>query len=368
MWWLSGPQDLHRIEDRLSTVYVERSHIDRDDNAVVLVNKQHTVRIPAALVATVLVGPGTRITHGAIRLLADSGTAVCWVGERGVRMYSMRFPDDDVSTATMQQLCGKEGARVKRLYREHSKRTGVAWSGREYRAGEPFAGGDDVNRLLSAGHACLYGICHAAIVGIGASPALGFVHTGGANSFVLDIADLYKADYTIPLAFDLAARGHLTERDARTAFRDRVADGALMGQIIRDIKSLLLEPGSEASEQDWNHLWDEQSGTVAGGVNWASDLAEDGTPNHSLASPAQRQAKRRSRSDRHSAHRRGRGPSRPPHPLDDRGRRRCLRREPERTRPGEALDSTVRPDPRRTTRHDRAGKERAGMEHPDGRA
>ncbi|MCW2723077.1 type I-E CRISPR-associated endonuclease Cas1e [Pseudonocardia sp.] len=308
MWWLSGPQDLHRIEDRLSTVYVERSHIDRDDNAVVLVNKQRTVRIPAALVATVLVGPGTRITHGAIRLLADSGTTVCWVGERGVRMYaaglgpsrgsellmrqaylvtrtkerlgvarrmySMRFSDDDVSTATMQQLRGKEGARVKRLYREHSKRTGVAWSGREYRAGEPFAAGDDVNRLLSAGHACLYGICHAAIVGIGASPALGFVHTGSANSFVLDIADLYKADYTIPLAFDLAARGHLTERDARTAFRDRVADGALMGQIIRDIKSLLLEPGSEASEQDWNHLWDGQSGTVAGGVNWASDLAD----------------------------------------------------------------------------------------------
>src|SRR4051812_11042796 len=227
MWWLSGPQDLHRIEDRLSTVYVERCHIDRDDNAVVMVNKQRTVRLPAALVATVLLGPGTRITHGAVRLLADSGTALCWVGERGVRMYAtglgpsrgaellmrqaylvtrtrerlgvarrmygMRFPDEDVSDATMQQLRGREGARVKKLYREHSRRTGVPWSGRVYRAGDPFAAGDDVNRLLSAGHACLYGICHAAIAGIGASPALGFVHTGGATSFVLDIADLYKA-------------------------------------------------------------------------------------------------------------------------------------------------------------------------------
>lgn len=312
MWWLADPQDLHRIEDRLSTLYVERCHIDRDDNAVVLVNRERTVRVPAALVATVLIGPGTRITSGAVRLLADSGTAICWVGERGLRMYatglgpsrgsellmrqaylvtrtkerlgvarrmySMRFPDEDVSEMTMQQLRGREGARVKRLYREHAKRTGVTWSGREYRPGDPFVAGDDVNRLLSAGHACLYGICHAAITGIGASPALGFVHTGGATSFVLDIADLYKADYTIPLAFELAQRGHVTERDARTAFRDRVADGHLMGKIVHDVKSLLLDDGAEASDEDGHHLWDELQGSVPGGVNWASAVADGWAP------------------------------------------------------------------------------------------
>lgn len=311
MWWLSGPQDLHRIEDRLSTLYAERCHIDRDDNAVVLVNKERTVRVPAALVASLLLGPGTRITHGAVRLLADSGTAVCWVGERGVRMYAtglgpsrgseilmrqaylvtrtkerldvarrmygLRFPDEDVSTATMQQLRGREGARVKKIYRDESTRTGVRWSGREYKHGEPFAAGDDVNRLLSAGHSCLYGICHAAIVGIGASPALGFVHTGGAISFVLDIADLYKAEYTIPLAFDLAARGHTDERSMRTAFRDRVADGALMARIVRDIKDLLLGTGRDVSDNDALHLWDEFDGHVAGGINWATDYADQFT-------------------------------------------------------------------------------------------
>ena len=256
MWWLANPLDLHRIEDRLSTVYVERCHVDRDENAVVLINRERTVRLPAAAVATVLIGPGTRITHAAVRLLANSGTAICWVGERGVRMYATglgpsrsselvmrqaylvtrtkerldvarrmyqkRFPDEDVEGMTMQQLRGREGARVKRLYRTQSDRTGIPWHGRVYTPGEPFEAGDDINRLLSAGHSCLYGICHAAIVGIGASPALGFVHTGSAISFVLDIADLYKADYTIPLAFDLAANGHVTERDARTAFRDKV--------------------------------------------------------------------------------------------------------------------------------------------------
>jgi len=316
MWWLANPQDLHRVEDRLSTVYVERSHIDRDDNAVVLVNRERTVRIPAAMVATVLLGPGTRITSAAVRLLADSGTAVCWVGERGVRMYAcglgtsrgselvmrqaylvtrtkerldvarrmygMRFPDEDVSELTMQQLRGREGARVKRIYREHSTRTGVRWTGREYKPGDPFQAGDDVNRLLSAGHSCLYGICHAAIVGIGASPALGFVHTGGATSFVLDIADLYKAEYTIPLAFDLAARGHTSERDARTEFRDCVADGALMSRIITDIKDLLLGEGRELTDDDEHQLWDDTLGSVPGGINWAAATADQMAPDSFL--------------------------------------------------------------------------------------
>lgn len=311
MWWLSNPQDLHRVEDRVSTLYVERCHIDRDDNAVVLVNRERTVRVPAALVASLLIGPGTRITSAAVRLLADSGTAVCWVGERGVRMYAsglgpsrgagllmrqaylvtrtrerlavarrmygIRFPGEDVSTATMQQLRGREGARIKQIYRAEAQRTGVPWQSRSYRPGDPFAAGDDVNRLLSAGHSCLYGVCHAAIVGIGASPALGFVHTGGATSFVLDIADLYKAEYTIPLAFDLAADGRVEERDVRIAFRDRISDGHLMARVIRDIKDLLLGEGHDVPDNDALHLWDEFDGHVAGGTNWAVDYADGWT-------------------------------------------------------------------------------------------
>lgn len=307
MWWRAEPHDLHRLTDRVSTIYVERTHIDRDENAVVLINKERTVRIPAAMVAVMLLGPGTRITHGAVNLLGDSGTAVCWVGEHGVRMYAsglgpsrgshlllrqawlvsrtkerlsvarqmyaMRFPNEDVSSLTMQQLRGREGVRIRRIYREHSERTGVKWERRSYKPGKPFEAGDEVNRLLSAGNSCLYGLCHAAVVGVGASPGLGFVHTGSALSFVMDVADLYKADYTIPLAFDLAAAGHTDERDMRLAFRDRLVDGRLLARVVQDIKTLLSLP-DDVADMDRNELWDEKAGSVAGGTNWGGQEAD----------------------------------------------------------------------------------------------
>lgn len=304
MWWRAEPHDLHRISDRVSSLYVERTHVDRDDNAVILINKERTVRVPAALIAVLLLGPGTRVTHAAVNLLGDSGTSVCWVGEHGVRMYAgglgpsrgsrlllrqawlvsrtkerlgvaremyaRRFPEEDVSQLTMQQLRGREGVRIKRLYKQHARRTGVAWSRRQYRHGDAFAAGDDVNRLLSAGNACLYGICHAAIVGLGASPGLGFIHTGSALSFVLDVADLYKAEYTIPLAFELAAENRTDERDIRLAFRDRLTDGRLLQRIVQDVHQLLMGDEDDGEDDDSHWLWDDKEGVVPGGVDWSS--------------------------------------------------------------------------------------------------
>ncbi|MDN3056116.1 type I-E CRISPR-associated endonuclease Cas1e [Streptomyces sp. SRF1] len=308
IWWKADPHDLHRLIDRVSSVYVERSHLDRDENAVVIINKRETVRVPAAMIAVMLLGPGTRVTHGAIRLLADSGTAVCWVGEHGVRMYaaglgpsrgagllhrqawlvtrpkerlgvaramySLRFPGEDVSKATMQQLRGREGARIRKLYQEHARRTGVSWDRRMYKAGDAFAAGDDLNRLLSAANAALYGICHAVIVGLGASPGLGFVHTGSAISFVLDIADLYKAEYTIPLAFDLTAKGLTEERDARIGLRDRITETKLLGRIVNDVKALLTPDGTDFDTPETSELWDEHLGTVPAGINWSAQGLE----------------------------------------------------------------------------------------------
>ncbi|MFF1518046.1 type I-E CRISPR-associated endonuclease Cas1e [Streptomyces sp. NPDC058305] len=317
IWWKADPQDLHRLVDRVSSVYVERSHLDRDENAVVIINKRQTVRVPAAMVAVMLLGPGTRVTHGAVRLLADSGTTVCWVGEQGVRMYAsglgpsrgagllhrqawlvtrpkerlavaramygIRFPGEDVSTLTMQQLRGREGTRIRKFYRTQADRTGVTWNGRVYKAGDAFAVGDDLNRLLSAANAALYGICHAVIIGLGASPGLGFVHTGKATSFVMDIADLYKAEYTIPLAFDLAAQGLTEERNARLGLRDLIARDKLLNRIVTDVKTLLTPADTDFEDTEANLLWDEHLGTVPGGTNYAghADLSEhELTDNH----------------------------------------------------------------------------------------
>jgi CRISPR-associated protein Cas1 len=151
----------------------------------------------------------------------------------------------------------------------HAARTGVEWVKRDYKPGEAEATGDPVNRLLSAANTALYGVCHAVICGLGANPALGFVHTGFSTAFVTDMADLYKAEFTIPLAFDLARQGLDGEREARTAFRQKLTDGQFMARIVDDVITLLRIDGKDFDAVGENRLWDDKLGSVEGGVNWS---------------------------------------------------------------------------------------------------
>ena len=302
MWWHAEAPDIARVSDRISTLYVERCHVDRDQNAIVLITRERRVHVPAAMVGCLMCGPGSRITHAAMSLLGDSGTAVVWSGEQGVRayasaigpargsqvveaqarlvsdpasrarvareMYAMRFPDLVTDGMTIAQMRGMEGARMKGVYAQHSERTGVKWNGRQYKAGDAFARGDDVNRLISAGNAALYGVAHAAIAGVGASAALGFIHTGSQVSFVLDIADLYKHESSIPLAFDLARAGRVDESEIRWEMRDYFAKVRMMQRVTGDVLRLL---GAVASDEiESSRLWDEYLGEVSGGLNWES--------------------------------------------------------------------------------------------------
>lgn len=300
-------QALPQIRDRISFLYVEHSVINRNDSAITITDLRGTVYMPAASLSVLMLGPGTKITHRAMELIGDAGMTVIWVGEQGVKyyahgrplthsanllirqaelitnvrsrvavarqMYQMRFPNEDVSDYTMQQLRGREGARVRSVYRQISKKTGVEWSGREYDPNN-FDAGTPVNKALSVAHSCLYGIVHAVIVALGCSPGLGFVHNGHERSFVYDIADLYKAEVTIPIAFEIAARDPADiEGETRRAVRDALSNGKLLERMTKDIRWLLL--GQECDESpvdiDVLNLWDNKYGTVKSGVSYGKD-------------------------------------------------------------------------------------------------
>lgn len=110
------------------------------------------------------------------------------------------------------------------------------------------------------------------IVAIGMSPGLGFVHTGHDKSFVYDIADLYKVEYTIPLAFEIASE--VTPEDnigriARQRMRDKCVDGKIMKHIVRDVQFLMDVPEDEELFIDIINLWDDREKLVQHGVNYS---------------------------------------------------------------------------------------------------
>ena len=182
----------------------------------------------------------------------------------------MRFPDEDVSGLTMQQLRGREGTRVRRAYRTFSKEYDVQWDGREYDP-KDFENSSIVNQALSAANVALYGLVYSIVVAFGISPGLGVVHTGHDMSFVYDIADLYKTEVTIPIAFNVASEcaetddvGGITRRRVRDAF----VDGKLMQRIVKDLQYLLNESGDEEIFIDSISLWDEKEKLVPHGVSY----------------------------------------------------------------------------------------------------
>jgi CRISPR-associated protein Cas1 len=176
----------------------------------------------------------------------------------------------------MQQLRGREGARVRQIYRHHAERTGIPWTRRQYDI-DDWETGDTINRALSAANSSLYGIVHSVIVALGCSPALGFVHTGHHRSFVYDIADLYKAEITVPAAFDVCAE--LSDDDipdldgiVRRRIRNAVHDAKLLTRCAGDIHNLLRDDTDELDgdepEFDIVTLWDERGPTVPGGTGY----------------------------------------------------------------------------------------------------
>ncbi|GAA2391952.1 type I-E CRISPR-associated endonuclease Cas1e [Streptomyces glaucosporus] len=306
---LSTPRELTRVSDRLSFVYLERCTVHRDANAITAEDAEGTVHIPSATIGTLLLGPGTRITHQAMSVLGESGAGVVWVGEHGVRfyaggrsltrssalveaqatswanqrtrlavaraMYRKRFPDEDPSGCTRRELLGMEGQRVKDCYRAEAARTGVTWRGRRFIPGD-FTSGDPPNQAVTAAAQCMYGIAHAVVAALGCTPGLGFVHSGHELSFVLDIADLYKTEIGIPTAFEVAAESpEDVGSRTRRAIRDKVNKIRLLDRCVNDIRELLLPTAHGDTTdvlEDRVTLQTDHGRDVAAGHNYADGV------------------------------------------------------------------------------------------------
>lgn len=278
------PRDLHelpKLRDSLSYLYVEHCRIEQKALSIELIDKEGRTQVPVAALGVLMIGPGTAITHAAVRALADNGCSMVWCGEDGIRcyargmgetrkayrllkqaelvcdperrqevvwrMYEMRFGYRLERQLSLPQIRGMEGARMRDAYAEASKQYGVEWQGRRYDRRRWFAA-DPINRALSGANACLNGICHAAIVSGGYSPALGFIHTGKQLSFVYDVADLYKAEFTIPVAFGVAAESSKEiGKRVRQALREEFRTRRLLKRLLPDIDAILSLP-SEARE------------------------------------------------------------------------------------------------------------------------
>ena len=296
------------IKDRASILFVEKGQLDVLDGAFVVVDRNGVrTHIPVGGLACLMLEPGARVSHTAVALAARVGCLLVWVGEGGVRLYSagqpggaradrllhqarlaldadarlrvvrkmydMRFGEPAPQRRSIEQLRGIEGARVKRLYELLARKHGVAWKGRRYDPGD-WDASDLPNRCLSQATACLYGLAEAAILAAGYAPAIGFLHTGKPQSFVYDVADVFKFETAVPVAFQVAGDAHRGRQpaagdpvgEARRGCRDVFRKTKLLSTLIPAIEEMLsaggLEPPRPPDEAQPVVIPEEPSGDV----------------------------------------------------------------------------------------------------------
>jgi len=265
-------QILPRLSDSISYLYLEQIVVHRCQNTIEAVDDEGRIPIPVANLNVLMLGPGVSISHAAMNIIGKNGCSVVWVGEEATRfyaagvgetykaykimrqaelvsdpvkrkkvvvaMYQKRFDVQLDESLSLPQIRGLEGVRVRDCYKKCSEETDVEWKGRNYNFQE--WGGDPINRALSTANAVINSVCHVVIVSCGYSPALGFIHQGRQLSFVYDIADLYKTELTIPMAFQVVKDGlDQLEKRVRLEVRGKIRETKLMDRILPDIQSLL---------------------------------------------------------------------------------------------------------------------------------
>ncbi len=268
-------ESLPRVKDKYPFIYLERGRLEIDDSSVKWIDADaNVVPLPVATLNALLLGPGTTVTHDAIKTATAANCAVCWVGEDSLLFYaagfaatadtrnlkrqveraadpkksievarwlfSQRFPDADLTGKTLSEMMGMEGHRVRALYRQKAEEYQVGWQGRQFTPGK-FELGDVTNKILTAANAALYGIMCSVVHSLGYSPHIGFIHSGSPLPFIYDLADLYKDYLCIDLAFATTRElaGRYDKYIVASAFRKRVIEMDLMGRAVDDIGAVL---------------------------------------------------------------------------------------------------------------------------------
>lgn len=268
-------ESLPQVKDKYPFIYLERGRLEIDDSSIKWIDaSNNVVPMPVATLNALLLGPGTTITHDAVRTAAAANCAVCWVGEDSLlfyaagfvptadtrnlkkqialsadadkslevarRMFMRRFPDADLQGKTLQEMMGMEGNRVRNLYQAKAQQYQVGWKGREFTPGK-FEASDITNQVLTSVNTALYGILCSAVHSLGFSPHIGFIHSGSPLPFVYDLADLYKEHLCIDLAFHLTRQlaGRYDKHKVAAAFRQRVIEMDLLAKVSEDIDAML---------------------------------------------------------------------------------------------------------------------------------
>lgn len=266
---------LPQVKDKYPFLYLERGRLEIDDSSVKWIDSDaNVVPLPVATLNALLLGPGTSVTHDAIKTATAANCAVCWVGEDSLlfyaagflptadtrnlkqqvdlsadpkksvevarRMFARRFPDADLQGKTLKEMMGMEGHRVRALYQAKAEEYQVGWKGRKFVPGK-FDVSDITNQVLTASNAALYGILSSAVHSMGYSPHIGFIHSGSPLPFIYDLADLYKEHLCIDFAFALTRdmAGRYNKQKVSSAFRERVIDMDLLARLAEDIPDML---------------------------------------------------------------------------------------------------------------------------------
>ena len=194
-------ESLPQVKDKYPFLYLERGRLEIDDSSVKWIDStNNVVPLPVATLNALLLGPGTTVTHDAVRTATAANCAICWVGEDSLlfyaagflptadtrnlkkqielsadpkksievarRMFARRFPDADLKEKTLQEMMGMEGNRVRTLYQQKAEQYHVGWKGRSFTPGK-FATGDLTNQILTSTNAALYGVLCSAVHSMG---------------------------------------------------------------------------------------------------------------------------------------------------------------------------------------------------------